>query len=81
MSKALISITAALAIFAAGSAVVTESSLAMGRSWEERGSEFISPRQNRKKSRQRRWRGNGFLVIVGRLSSDIARQVVKYSCD
>ena len=30
MSKALISITAALAIFAAGSATVTESSLAMG---------------------------------------------------
>ena len=48
------------------------------RSWEERGSEFISPRQNRKKSRQKRWRGNGFLVIVGRLSPDIVRQVVKY---
>jgi hypothetical protein len=31
MSKALISITAALAIFAAGSAIVTEASLAKGR--------------------------------------------------
>ncbi len=31
MLKALISIIAALAIFAAGSAIVTESSLAMGR--------------------------------------------------
>ena len=31
MSKALISITAALAIFAAGSAIVTETSLAKGR--------------------------------------------------
>jgi hypothetical protein len=48
------------------------------RSWEERGSEFISSRQNRKKSRQRRWRGNGFLVLAGRLTADIARQVVKY---
>jgi hypothetical protein len=48
-----------------------------GRLWEERGSEFIGPRQNRKKSRQSRWRGNGFLVIVDRLSSDIAKQAVK----
>jgi hypothetical protein len=47
-------------------------------SCEESGSEFIRPRQNRKKSRQSRWRGNGFLVIVGRLSSDIAKQAVKY---
>ena len=85
MLKALISITAALAIFAAGSAIVTESSLAMGQASGAHGKSAVPNSSARvktaKKSRQRRWRGNGFLVPVGRLSSDIARQVVKYSCD
>ena len=67
MSKALISITAALAIFAAGSAIGDGNQFGKCRApgvYGKNGSEFISPRQNRKKSSQRRWRGDGFLVIA-----------------
>ena len=41
MSKALISITAALAIFAAGSAIVTEASLGKGRASGVRGKSAV----------------------------------------
>ena len=81
MLKALISITAALAIFAAGSAIVTESSSAMGRASGLYGKSAVpnsSPASKTQKEQAKALASNGFLVIVGRLSSDIARQVVKY---
>jgi len=50
MSKALISITAALAIFAAGSAIVTETSLAKGRAPGVYGKNAVTARAKTAKS-------------------------------
>ena len=59
MLKALISITAALAIFAAGSAIVTESSLAMGQASGVHGKSAVPNSSARVKTAKRAGKGAG----------------------
>ena len=67
MLKALISITAALAIFAAGSAIVTESSLAMGQASGAHGKSAVPNSSARVKTAKRAGKGAG--EIMGSSSS------------
>ena len=67
MSKALISITAALAIFAAGSAIVTESSLAMGHAPGVHGKSAVHNPPARVKTAKRAGKGAG--EVMGSSSS------------
>ena len=59
MLRALISITAALAIFAAGSATVTESSLAMGQASGVHGKSAVPNSPARVKTAKRAGKGAG----------------------
>ena len=67
MLKALISITAALAIFAAGSAIVTESSLAMGQASGVHGKSAVPNSSDRVKTAKRAGKGAG--EVTGSSSS------------
>ena len=67
MLKALISITAALAIFAAGSATVTESSLAMGQASGVHGKSAVPNSSARVKTAKRAGKGAG--EVTGSSSS------------
>jgi hypothetical protein len=59
MLKALISITAALAIFAAGSAMVTKSSLAMGQASGAEGKSTVPKSPDRVKTAKGAGKGAG----------------------
>ena len=67
MLKALISITAALAIFAAGSATVTETSLANGRAPGVYGKSAVPNSSARVKTAKRAGKGAG--EVTGSASS------------
>ena len=69
MLKALISITAALAIFAAGSAIVTESSLAMGHASGVHGKSAVPNSSARVKTAKRAGKGAGDEVTGSSSSS------------